>query len=733
MDRAQLEQLAIEKMRQTQDAPLSSIERAQLEKMALEKMALEKMAKSGMTEVNTDREASLGFVNRAQYAIEPIQSNRKAFLEKQYGHDNIMEDKKGDLFVRENGRFLPVNKEGFSVADVADFAGATPEIAGGVVGTVAGAIGGGGVASVPAAIGLGAAGGALGSVIRQGASAALGTPQVANIGERALETGMSGVFGGVGSAAGLGIKAVLPKAKQGIKNIIKSLPNKGDVIETSAKTVGKADLRLVGEVTPEYVEKSADNIMGEVVDQSGRDVVQEETKKLKEIALRQGLPEPTYAQAAQGKALIAETKLMDTPLIGGKARKQVDSALKLIKGNLEKITGEFLNSDSTVFEVGHAAREMMETGLASFKKIASELYDHVEEYGSGAMIGKRTFFNKFRDYAGNMGIINPDLTPAKYSADTGLTREAFDHIQSAVFDGMNAINNNPSGRIQFAAINALRKTLKGTVKELEKKNPTAAMHLKKFARTLDDTIQNALNREHPKLGEVFKEADKNYAQYKRLQSFARKIFKDGVGDEKNVKIIMGHTGNVEGLKEIIGADNVRSIGKSFVRDILKGLSKSGIGKADVALTAIKENAPQIKSALGQATYDALVDNLHYLSRTGQPLGVARASLYNILDNRGPGLSGLSLNIVGSAKTLAESKGTTVFKAGKDAAINASSKAVLTANKSLPGASNLLTDTTQRNMSSFPSYKGGQTSQREKDIEARKRAISGGKNNNLEGK
>lgn len=190
MDRAQLEELALQKMSQTMATPSSSIDRA-----ALEKMALEKMTASGMTEIDPKTEASLGFINRAKYSLEPIQSNRKALLEQQFGQDNIMEDKNGELFVRQNNKFVPVNKDGFSTADVADFAGAIPEMAGGLAGGAAGVAAGlatsGGLGSVPMAIITGAAGAGAGSAIRQGLSAAVGTPQVASLGERALETGLS--------------------------------------------------------------------------------------------------------------------------------------------------------------------------------------------------------------------------------------------------------------------------------------------------------------------------------------------------------------------------------------------------------------------------------------------------------------------------------------------------------------------------------------------------------------
>jgi hypothetical protein len=724
MDRAQLEAMALEKISKMQTAPSQAIDRE-----TLEQMALEKLSGMGQTPIDMENEASLGFANRARYAIEPIQSNRKALLEQEYGPDNVMEDKAGELFIKQNGAFLPVNKEGFSAADIADFAGATPEMIGGAVGTVAGAVGGAGAASIPGAIAIGGLGGAVGSAARQAISGAIGTPQVAGIGERFAETGLSGAFGAGGTALGLGAKAVLSKAKPGITQVIKNIKGE-DVIEsvgeTASKSVANTTMDATGYLKPIYNEQTAETIMGEVVDQSGRNAVQSEMANLKAIAKRQGIPDPTYAQAAQGKALIAETKVMDTPLIGGKVRDTVDKQLKTIKKNIEDISGSFIDVDSNAYEVGLHAKKLSETGLELQKKMATELYDQVEEVGADAMIGKKHFFNKYRDEAAKLGLIKYDLSPEVYAAETGLTRTEFKALQDAFMDGMSALGNTQSDKVPFRAVNALRKTMNGTVEELREKNPNAARLLNKFADELNATAERVLNREQPKLGEVFKEANRNYAIFKKKEGFAKKLFKEGVGEEKITKLMMSDTAKVKEMKELIGDDGVREIAKSHVRDILSNLGKSGIGRADTALTKIKEKGAQIRLAIGAKDYDNLIDNLHFLNRTGQPLNVARASLYNLFDNRGPGIKQIALNVASAAKTLAESKGTTVGRAIKDKAVEKTLKAIPSSGKGFSNAANILSDDTQRGLSAFPGYKRGSVAEREREIEKRKRAISGSK-------
>lgn len=645
--------------------------------------------------VNDYQEADLGFIDRARYSIEPIQSNRTALLAQEFGEENISQDAEGNIYLRQGNEFRPINKDSLSFTDVADFAGAIPEMAGGVVGGLAGLFGGavttGGAVSVPAAVALGAAGAGAGSAARQGLSAALGTPQVATIGERALETGTSAAFGGAGTALGIGAKQAFKKGAPLVQKFLRKAP----IAESADDVMDEAMKKFVPD-------QYADRVLPEVADDAPRELITQQMEKLKGIAARQGLPEPTYAQAAGGKAILAEAKLLDTPLIGGKVRSQVDQQLKKVQGNLEKIAGKFIDADSTAYEVGLATKEVANTAAKVQKQMATELYSKIDELGANATIGKGQFFNKYRDFAGELGLINPDLSRAKYAADSGLTRESFNQLQSAVFDGLDAIQKTKSPKIKFESINALRRTVRDTAEELASKNPSAARQLKRFAHEIEETAQRSLNRESPKLGEVFKEANKNYAKFKDMEEFNKAIFTEGMGEERIVKKLMSDSAKIEKMKEVIGEDKVKEIGVSFVRDILDPLSKSGVARADSALTVIKKNAPQIRASIGEDAYQSLVDNLYYLNRVNQPLNVSRTSLYNLFDNNSPGLKGLAANVITSGKTYATSKGI----GPKDIVMSPVRKAYSGADKftrKIPqrtsGLSNLLGDKTQRDISS----------------------------------
>lgn len=608
-------------------------------------------------------EAELGATNRAKYSLEPIQSNRVALLEQTYGKENVKSDQAGNLFINQNGYYRPVNKAGFGMSDVAEFAGALPEAIPEVAGAALGATGGlaAGAPLGPLALGTGASGAAtgraigagVGSLFRQALSSAAGTPQVATLGERAMETGMSAATGSLGGLIADTAPSLIRKipggellvGKAGVPGLVENMPS------TLAK-----DFATSGAVnqTPSEVGSVASGYLEGPV--QTRDVVEQQMAKLKGIASRQGLPEPTYAQAAGGKAVLAEGTLMETPLIGGKVRQQVDKQLKAVKSNLEKITGSFIDSESNAYEVGLATKEIAQANQEVQKNMAQELYKKVDEMGVDATVGKRTFFNKYRDFAGEHGLINPDLSRAKYDVSSPYTPDEFKTLQDAVFGGLDAIKASQSPKIRFEGINAQIKKIGRVAENLRESDPNSRRLLLQLKEELDATAERTLNREAPKLGEVFKEANRNYAIYKKYESFNDKIFPAGMGEEKVVKKLMSDSAKIEELKGVIGEDRVREIGKSHVKDILEKLSKSGVARADTALNAIKKDKTQIISAIGEKDYGTLVDNLYYLNRVNQPLNIGRESLYSLFDETKGGLKGFGARIIGSAKTYSEATG-----------------------------------------------------------------------------
>lgn len=647
--------LSMQPKRSPSNSGLSLSEQRELESLEAEESQF--LNNQNTSNSTADAEAELGFINRARYALEPISSNREALLRQEYGDKNVV-NQNGELYLKQYGKLRPVNESGFSMADVADFAGALPEtlptalgsFIGGAGGAVVGAPAGpGAIASGAAGLAAGrAVGGGLGSIFRQATSAAVGTPQVATLPERLQETAISAGSSVVGGKIA---DVAIP--------YLSKVPGIRSLFSGEGKTIGK---QAIKEEIPQSLEQTLSMELNPIASDAiesvnyPREVIDQQLEKLKGIAQRQGLPEPTYAQAAGGKAILAEGKLMETPLVGGKVRSQVDKQLKAVKEKLENLAGKFIDGDSTAYEVGLATKELAQTNEQVQKKMAQELYQKVESEGQNAFIGKSTFFNKYRDFAGKHGLINPDLTPSKYAADTGLTRSEFNELQSIVFDAMIALKNTKSPKIRFDSVNALRKTLNSASEELSDKSPNAARLLNELVTEINSTSERVLSKEAPKLGEVFKEANRNWAIYKDFQNFNKSIFSEGMGEEKIVKKLLSDSAKVEKMKEVIGQERVREVGISYIKDILEPLSKSGVARADSALSLVKKNSAQIKAAIGESDYVKLTETLYYLNRVNQPLNISRASLYSLLDESKGGIKGFVARIASTAKTQAEATG-----------------------------------------------------------------------------
>ena len=223
-------------------------------------------------------EATLGVFDRARYSIEPLESNRRAFLVQQFGQENVMQDDSGEVYIRRPGEpFKPVNAPGASMADVADVAGSMFEVAPAAIGA---AVGGG----IPGAI----AGGVAGSGIRQGASALLGVPQVATPIERVSEAGLSGVAGGAGMVAGKVIKG----AKEPLKKLSSAI---GRIGEKTARALPG------GEATIDALEasyKATAGMVDSLKRQFGTSVAKDAGEFL-EIAKKHGVDENLLPEAVK--------------------------------------------------------------------------------------------------------------------------------------------------------------------------------------------------------------------------------------------------------------------------------------------------------------------------------------------------------------------------------------------------------------------------------------------------
>lgn len=578
----QLNKMVAEKMAASQKVEGPTDE--QLTEMVAQKLAQQSAPPQRM---NKEEEADLGFFNRLQYSIEPLESNRKAFLVQQFGAENVKEDEEGNTYINQNGTFQPVNKEGVSVADFADFAGSIPEIAGAGAGAVAGL----GAGSIPAAM----VGSAAGSAARQGLSALIGTPQVASPIERASEIGLSAALGG----AGAGVGKVAAKA-------------------------GKAIVPKLSKVFPKI------NIA-------------KEGKKLLRISKQLDIPEPTAGQLSGGRTLEIEKALGIRRFFGRKIRKQTEKQIDAIKENLKNEVGEFIDTDSSREAIGGKIKTLASETIKRTKQASSELFDEVTSAAKGVAIPAKQTRVKLLSEFQKMGLFDINGNPIKHTSRTGLTETQFKRVQEVFGKILNDIERSGTdiggGTINPGALgadltadtlNTMRKFIDANIKEGTSLGFDDVLLLK-MRDTFLNVTEEMLEAQDPILKQKFKGARALWAKQFELKKLFGKGGNKGLGiedlsDEKVLEKVFSDKQKVKQLKELTDSETVEQSAKTWVNDLLtKTLGQEDKVTAQAALNGLKKNREALIEAMGRKSYMRLRDNLFYLERIGRPINPSKST------------------------------------------------------------------------------------------------------------
>lgn len=538
-------------------------------------------------EVISPREADLGTWNRARYSIEPLESNRKALLVQEFGQDNVREID-GEMHLKEDGKWRPVNAEGLSPADFADLAGSAPEI----IGAGAGAMLGMGAGSIPASI----AGGVAGSAVRQGLSGALGTPQEsATVGERVTETALSGGMAGLGTGVAKGSKWAFKKA---VKNARKLFP-KMDIGETG--------------------------------------------KELVKIAKEQNLPMPTKGQLAGGKHLEIEKALGERRFWGRKVREQTNKQIEAIKNNLDDITDFTTSSGDDVMQAGGRLKQMAKARISRTKEVAGKLFDEVAEAGKDVTVPRRDFQVSLLDNFSKLGILDKNGAKKAYTFESGLTRDQFKRVQTVFKDILDGINAGQSaknaigeGVMNVNTINTMRKMLDSNIKEGSMQGLDNVLLLKLRANLMDVT-EDMLSKKSDFHKTQFQIARNLWSDYiKQSKQFAKGGVKglgiEDLSDEKVLNRVFSDVKKVKIMKEMSHPKHVEEAGIEYIDDILrKRIGGENQISARGAISALEKRSDAIKEAVGPAKFKKIMDNLKYLDEIGRPINPSKTAIVNMMN------------------------------------------------------------------------------------------------------
>ncbi len=513
--------------------------------------------------VDVTKEASLGFGLRSKFAIEPLRSNRVALLQQELGQENVKEDSQGNIFVKEEGYFRPVNIEGFSAADVADIAGAAPEAVGALVGAPG---------SIPGAM----AGAAVGSAARQGLSTLLGTPQVATGAERAIETGLSAGFGGLGAVAGKAAGAV--KAK--------FFP------------VEKIDKAM--------------------------------TEAAKDIGVKL-----SKAQQVGGRTADLEKAFAETPF-GVVQRGRINKQISQIKNNLANEVGEFRDIEIDTLSMGDLIKERAQKYNQTIKSEASALFDNLASEGQDVLVPASAIKSSLSKNLSKYNIIDELGNPKPFNVKSGLTRDQYSKVQSVLGDVVSGIEETAKvsdGAISATELNTLRKHIDSNIREAGKLG-LDDIALKNTREAFLNVTEEMLGAKSKKLKTDFSKARELWKEYlgnnRILEKDLRLAGDKQIASEKALDKVFQTTKTLQQLQRVSDPETIKKAADEYLRGLLsKRLGSSGQVSAIGALNKVKEKSDVFKAALGPKEFRRLKNNLTVLSEVGKsfnPSGTAITSL-----------------------------------------------------------------------------------------------------------
>jgi hypothetical protein len=522
-------------------------------------------------------EADLGFATRAKYAIEPLESNRRALLIKEFGAENVLQDEKGNVFLKQGKYFRPVNREGFSTADIAEVGGTLPEL----IGTGAG-LGAGPIGAV--------AGGALGSVARQGLSTLLGTPQVASGKEQALEIGLSGAMGGLGfgvgklaKGAGKALSNLLPE--QQVDDAFKAISGKVGVKPTKGQLVGGRALEI--------------------------------EKTLQETPIfGRGIRKQTTEQVKQLKNNLSDSFGDFTDLDFDKTT--IGAELKNRAGaNLDAIKSQAVNLFDEVASQGDKINVSSNNLIDSFSKNLSDL-NIIDKLGNP---------KKYNAFSG--------LTKDQFNKVQGVTLDLISAIKNTAKLKGGVINANEVNTLRKTIDAEIREAGKMGLDDV------ALLKMREAFLDLTENMLGTQDKKilgsGSNLKNQFKEARSLYKNYLQNKNVLEKDFKllgqKSLSDEKVIDRIFRDSKSLDTFINLTDEKTAKLAGDNYIRNLLSSkIGRDGQFATKTAIKTIYEKGNQIKKAIGKDGYDNLITNLKYLDRIGEPINPSKTAITELRTN-----------------------------------------------------------------------------------------------------
>jgi len=576
---------------------LEQLSDEQIDQLAQQVQAEEERAFKELTAKGAP-EAALGPKRRLAFALEPITKHRVNYLVQEFGKGNVLRDDTGNLWLRQKGQIRPLNKAGFSEADVAEFVGMIPEIVGGTAGAI---IGGGPVAGT---VGAGI-GGAAGNIARQAAAAQMGVPQEISPIERTKEIAQAGGLAAAGEVGGrllgYGVKQLIPKA-EGAKRLIQIATDEGLPKPTFGQRMGG--------------------------------MLQRQEQALKEIpifgsAIRRTMNKQFKAARASIDRYFGDLDLESAKrIVGGQLKDITQSAISKMKNRSSQLFKEIAEKGKNVFI---DAKQIKGQFVNAIKDL--QMFDELGNalpYDAGTGLDRQTWSRV-------QGVLEDIIG----SMERGARRRPMAIAGKEVAA--------PDQTINITGLDALRRTIDKSMKSKRQDWEFADVLLDRVSDRLKDVTGRALETLEPNLSKKFIDARSLWAKQKQMAEMATQlklVGKRTAADEEVLEKIFRNTDTLASFKQLVDEKTAADAAQQYVFDLLKKKVTRGTLSGKTALKEVEKKADVLKDAIGDRKYKILKNNLEYMASLGEPINPSGTAITQMTTELiRTGLKGVSLQAI----------------------------------------------------------------------------------------
>lgn len=438
---------------------------------------------------------------RAKAAFASTKQGEQSAYQQSYPQAKFTRNPAGDLLMQpqSGGQYIPVNKPGLDLGDVAGIAGSIPEIAGSLY------FGGLGAAAGATAGGVGGAAGGVGTAGPAGA--------IPGAGGGVITGGIIGAAlgSGLGAGVGEGVKKIIGRNLLGIQEKDDESSDRADVARVAAmNTLLPMGLSIAGRLGGKALRAIPNSVASKVTDEGRRAL-----DFIKSVPQKFGMPD-------QGEllqpAVVTESRIADVlhnvargSITGQRMVQFEKNTDKQLNAIIDAIQGPVkLNPD----EVGDMLAKSIQDRRTQAGQLADTLYEQIRAQADPAYSTAKNYLQndaRVLTKAGATFNVQPIVDLANAVAQKG---DAIGGVQSermgfGLADKLSAISHNPT----FSDLQSLRSALKSYVREMDmqdKKSPGIGL-AKQAIQTVDGVMRDGLQRFDPKLLKNLDAVDAYYA------------------------------------------------------------------------------------------------------------------------------------------------------------------------------------------------------------------------------